>query len=156
MATFCMCFFFWFVLLKFFVSTCLRFARLFKPSLSSCVLRVSNKPLCLPFVNNDLSHNIRFSVLKLGVKIHTFLSFGLRTMLRGSRMNVVDLVSRWRQKLTSASIGELLCITSFSVLSGHFFSLYLFKQLKCYNVVIISLYHFQIPLHNIWNMIMIG
>lgn len=54
----------------------------------------------------------------------TWLSPGFSFMLGGSRMKVAAVLSCWKQKLTSASNGEVLQTTIFSMFSGYLPSLY--------------------------------
>ena len=58
----------------------------------------------------------------------TSFSPGLRSIAGGSRRKVSALLSCRKQKLRSASIGEVFRIVSFSMFSGYFPSLYLFRR----------------------------
>lgn len=62
----------------------------------------------------------------------TFLWSGLRIMVGGSSRYVVACVSCWKLNWTSASRPELFFITSLSVFSGYFFSLYLHRYVNAW------------------------
>ena len=54
----------------------------------------------------------------------TWLSPGFSDMFGGSKMNVAAVLSCWKQKLTSASRGDVLHTVIFSIFSGYLPSLY--------------------------------